>query len=40
MANDSSKIARNEAWFESIKRDIQLEESMYIIRDMIQERVN
>jgi carboxyl-terminal processing protease len=33
---DSSRIERNEDWFKSIRKDIYLEESVSILRDMIE----
>jgi carboxyl-terminal processing protease len=32
---DSSRISRNEAWMESIKKDVYIDESMSIMKDMI-----
>ena len=33
---DSSRISRNEAWIESIQKDIYIDESLSIMRDMIE----
>ncbi len=32
---DSSKIARNEVWFEAMEKDVYIEESLSIMKDMI-----
>ncbi|MEO7174338.1 MAG: carboxy terminal-processing peptidase [Saprospiraceae bacterium] len=32
---DSSRIARNDSWVESIKKDVYLEESLQVMRDML-----
>ncbi len=34
--NDSTKLIRNKAWLKDVKRDIQLSETMNIMRDLIQ----
>jgi carboxyl-terminal processing protease len=33
---DSSRIARNDEWLESLRKDIYAEEALHVIRDMIQ----
>lgn len=32
---DSSRIARNNSWVDAVKKDVYIEESMYIIKDII-----
>jgi len=34
---DESRVARNEDWIKSIKKDIYIEEVMYILKDMVNE---
>ena len=33
--SDESRIARNEVWIEDIKKDFYLEETLHILRDLI-----
>lgn len=35
MASDSSRINRNTAWFETIQKDIYLEETLHIMKDLM-----
>ena len=32
---DSSKIGRNEAWFETMSKDIYLQETLHIMKDLM-----
>ncbi|NBU52478.1 MAG: hypothetical protein EBS24_07645, partial [Chitinophagia bacterium] len=34
---DESRVARNEEWIKSIKKDIYLEEALLVLRDMLQQ---
>ncbi len=34
---DSSKIARNDVWIESMEKDVYIEESLHIMKDMIEQ---
>ncbi len=36
IQSDSSRIARNDEWIKGLKKDFYLEETMYILKDMIQ----
>jgi carboxyl-terminal processing protease len=35
IQSDSSKLGRNQAWFDSMEKDIYLEETMHIMKDLV-----